>query len=121
LGYAQTGGIQGRVVDESQNPLAGASVHIKELNRQAGTNEDGLYSFTDVPHGTYTISVSFIGYEPGEQRITLSGAQQTVDFKLVPTGESLDEVVVIGYGTARKRDLTGSVASVQAKDFNKGV
>src|SRR5690606_38987429 len=79
------------------------------------------YSFTDVPHGTYTISVSFIGYEPGEQRITLSGAQQTVDFKLVPTGESLDEVVVIGYGTARKRDLTGSVASVQAKDFNKGV
>src|SRR5690606_19054434 len=49
------------------------------------------------------------------------GSVQTVDFSLLSSGESLDEVVVIGYGTARKRDLTGSVGSVQAKDFNKGV
>src|SRR5690606_355727 len=50
-----------------------------------------------------------------------AGMVQTVDFNLTSSGESLDEVVVIGYGTARRRDLTGSVASVQAKDFNKGV
>ncbi|WP_188504694.1 SusC/RagA family TonB-linked outer membrane protein [Parapedobacter pyrenivorans] len=120
-GYTQTGGIQGKVVDESQAPLAGASVHIAELNRQAGTNEQGLYTFTDVPDGTYVVTVSFIGYEQAEQTVTVSGSVQTIDFELVPSGENLDEVVVIGYGTTRKRDLTGSVASVQAKDFNKGV
>ncbi|SEL78162.1 SusC/RagA family TonB-linked outer membrane protein [Parapedobacter koreensis] len=121
LGHAQTGGIQGKVVDENSNPLAGASVMIKELDRQAATNAEGLYSFTNVPQGTYTLSASFIGYQTAERSVTLSSAEQLVDFSLVSSGESLDEVVVIGYGTARKRDLTGSVASVQAKDFNKGV
>ncbi|MEC3878029.1 carboxypeptidase-like regulatory domain-containing protein [Parapedobacter sp. 10938] len=120
-GYAQTGGIQGKVSDEGQQPLVGASVHVVELNRQAGTNEEGNYSFTDVPDGTYTLTVSYIGYEQAERTITVSGSVQTLDFNLISSGESLDEVVVIGYGTARKRDLTGSVASVQAKDFNKGV
>lgn len=121
LGYAQTGGIQGKVVDESQQPLAGASVVIKELDRQAGTNEAGLYSFTDIPYGTYTLSVSFIGYQTTERSVTLSSAEQLVDFNLVSGGESLDEVVVIGYGTTRKRDVTGSVASLQPEDFNQGV
>ncbi|MBK1438510.1 SusC/RagA family TonB-linked outer membrane protein [Parapedobacter sp. ISTM3] len=121
LGYAQAGGIQGKVVDESQQPLAGASVVIKELDRQAGTNAEGLYSFTNVPYGTYTLSVSFIGYQSMERSVTVSSAEQLVDFNLVSSGESLDEVVVIGYGTARKQDVTGSVASLQPKDFNKGV
>ena len=119
-GYAQTGGIQGKVSDENQQPLVGASVHIVELNRQAGTNEQGNYSFTGVPDGTYTLTVSYIGYEQAERAVTVAESVQTVDFSLLSSGESLDEVVVIGYGTARKRDLTGSVASVQAKDFNKG-
>lgn len=120
-GYAQTGGIQGKVLDESQQPLVGASVHIVELNRQAGTNEQGNYSFTGIPDGSYTLTVSYIGYEQAERTVTVSGSVQVVDFGLTSSGESLDEVVVIGYGTARRRDLTGSVASVQAKDFNKGV
>ena len=119
-GYAQTGSIQGTVQDENQQPLAGASVHIVELNRQAGTDDQGHYTLTGIADGTYTLRVSYIGYEEGERTVTVSGAAQTVDFFLTPGGESLDEVVVIGYGTARKRDLTGSVASVQAKDFNKG-
>lgn len=120
-GYAQTGGIQGKVLDESQQPLVGASVHIVELNRQAGTNEQGNYSFTGIPDGSYTLTVSYIGYEQAERTVMVSGSLQVIDFSLTSSGESLDEVVVIGYGTARRRDLTGSVASVQAKDFNKGV
>jgi len=120
-GHAQTGGIQGTVTDENQQPLAGASVNIVELNRQAGADEQGNYSFTGVADGTYTLVVSYIGYEEAERTVTVAGSVATVDFSLVPGGESLDEVVVIGYGTARRRDLTGSVASVQAEDFNKGV
>ena len=119
-GYAQSGGIQGTVSDENQQPLAGASVHIVELDRQAGTDEQGSYTFTGIPDGTYTLRVSYIGYEDAERTATIAGTVQTVDFSLTPGGESLDEVVVIGYGTARRRDLTGSVGSVQAKDFNKG-
>lgn len=120
-GYAQTGSIQGRVVDEFNEPLAGASVRIKELNRQAGTNDQGVYSFSNLSNGTYTIAVSYVGYEGTEQVATVSEGEQTVNFTLRADGESLDEVVVIGYGTTRKQDVTGSVASLQTKDFNKGV
>ena len=120
-GHAQTGGVQGKVLDESNQPLAGASVLIKELNRQTSTNDEGLYSLANIPDGTYTISVSYIGYETASGTVTISGSQQVRDFALQPDGESLDEVVVIGYGTSRKQDVTGSVASLQPKDFNRGV
>jgi len=119
--FAQTGSIQGSVLDENGTPLAGASLTIVGLDRQTATDNAGVYSFSDVPNGTYTVSVSFVGFETAEQQITVTGSQQTLDFKLVSSGEALDEVVVIGYGTTRRSDLTGSVASVQADDFNKGV
>lgn len=121
LGYSQQGGVQGKIVDENNQPLAGASVLIKELNRQTSTNEEGLYSLANIPNGTYTISVSYIGYEATSGTVTISGNQQARDFTLQPDGESIDEVVVIGYGTTRKQDVTGSVASLQPKDFNQGV
>lgn len=119
--FAQTGSIQGVVQDENQQPLAGASVHLVELNRVAGTDDQGAYVFTGVPNGTYTVSVSYIGFQEASQRVTVSATVRVVDFTLVSGGENLDEVVIIGYGTTRKRDLTGSVASVRAEDFNKGV
>src|SRR3546814_14736871 len=74
-GYAQTGGIQGKVSDEGQQPLVGASVHIVELNRQAGTDEQGNYSFTDIPDGSYTLTVSYIGYEQTARHVPIPGSE----------------------------------------------
>src|SRR5690606_6218693 len=73
-GYSQTGGIQGKVVDESQQRLAGASVQIVQLNRQAGTNEEGNCFFACVPDGSYTLALSYIGYEQAERAVTVSGS-----------------------------------------------
>ncbi|WP_028298297.1 SusC/RagA family TonB-linked outer membrane protein [Olivibacter sitiensis] len=119
--YAQSGGIRGRIVDNNNEVMVGASVHIKELNRKAGTNQEGIYSFTNIPNGRYTVSVSFVGHQTAESTVTISGSQEVLDFTLQPDSESLNEVVVIGYGVSRRQDVTGSVASLQAKDFNQGV
>src|SRR5690606_28355029 len=78
-GYAQTGGIQGKVQDGDQQPLAGASVHIVELNRQAGTDEAGNYSFTGIPNGSYTVTASYLGYEQATRTVTVAGSIQTAD------------------------------------------
>ncbi|MFN0034290.1 MAG: SusC/RagA family TonB-linked outer membrane protein, partial [Saprospiraceae bacterium] len=77
---------------------------------------DGSYSI-EVPAGATQLRIAYTGY--AEQVVTL-GASNTVDVSMKASG-ILDEVVVIGYGSVRKSDLTGSVASVSEKDFNKGL
>ncbi|GAA4793276.1 TonB-dependent receptor [Olivibacter ginsenosidimutans] len=117
---AQNANITGRVLDETNQPLPGASIQIKELNKAVGTNEDGSFSIANIANGKYTLVASFIGYLPQEKTITVTGQSVTITFNMQPDAQGLDEVVVVGYGTQRKSDLTGAVASVGAKDFNKG-
>ncbi|MEO8712818.1 MAG: SusC/RagA family TonB-linked outer membrane protein, partial [Parafilimonas sp.] len=81
------------------------------------TDATGHYKLT-VPSGTTTVVVTYVGYSPQEIDVT-SSFDAAVNLK--PDNSTLSEVVVIGYGTARRRDVTGSITSVQAKDFNKGV
>jgi len=121
MAVAQNSNITGRVLDETNQPLPGASIRIKELNRSVGTNTDGTFSIANIANGQYTLVASFIGYISQEKSVSVTGESVTVTFNMVSDAAGLDEVVVIGYGTARKSDLTGSVASLQTKDFNKGV
>lgn len=112
--FAQaTSTVTGTVRDEQGQSLPGVSVSVK------GTSNGGL---TDV-NGHYTIKVaslqntlvfSFVGYTTSEVAI---GGRTTVNVSLKETAQNLNEVVVIGYGTVKKRDLTGSVASVSGKDI----
>lgn len=109
--------VKGKVTDaESGEPLIGASVSVVGTTRGASTDVDGNY-MVDVPAGSTQIRCAYTGY--AEQVITL-GTSNVVDFSMKP-GSVLDEVVVIGYGVAKKSDLTGSVGSVNEKNFNKGV
>lgn len=109
--------VKGKVTDaESGEPLIGASVSVVGTTRGATTDVDGNF-VVDVPNGSTQLRCAYTGY--AEQTITL-GTSNVVDFALKP-GSVLDEVVVIGYGVAKKSDLTGSVASVNEKNFNKGV
>ncbi|MCH5715203.1 carboxypeptidase-like regulatory domain-containing protein [Niabella hibiscisoli] len=65
---------------------------------------DGAFSFSKLEDGNYTVTASFIGYTSGTQSVNIAdGKAQTVDFTLTPVAQSIDEVVVIGYGTARKK------------------
>ena len=114
--FAQQRTITGRVTDNTGAPVAGATVTVKGTNIATSTGSDGTYRL-DVPESAGTLVISAVGYGNMESAITGS----TVDVGLTTSQSNLNEVVVIGYGTARKRDLTGSVASVKAKDFNQGV
>jgi len=118
--YAQNSNITGKVLDEKNEPLPGASIQIKELKKSVGTNTDGTFSIAGLANGRFTLVASYIGYVQQEKVVTVSGASASVVFTMQPDAQGLDEVVVVGYGTQRKSDLTGAVASVGAKDFNKG-
>ncbi len=110
--------ITGRVVDSKDaSPIAGASVQPKGGSGGTTTGTDGTFRLS-VDDNVNTLVVSYVGY--GTQEVNISG-KTNVDVSIVATGGSnMNEVVVIGYGTARKKDLTGSVVTVSSKDFNQG-
>ena len=109
--------IKGTVTDENGNPLPGVNVQVEGTTIGVISDINGKYSI-NTPKEDVVLIFSFIGYN--NQKVSASG-KTTIDIKFVPTITSLDEVVVIGYGTMKKSDLTGSVTSVNSKDFVKGM
>jgi len=118
--FAQSGGIKGKVIDETNLPIPGSSVTIDGTSLGATTDPNGDYVITGLKAGNYTVTVKFLGYNTATKTVTVGNSVVTVDFALKAQNTALNEVVVVGYGTQRKKDLTGSVVSVTAKDFNQG-
>jgi iron complex outermembrane receptor protein len=115
---AQNKIITGKVTDKKDgSPLIGVSV-ITQLGAPGGaiTNVDGAYRIS-VPEGTKSLIFTYVGYN----NLTVSISGTTVNASMESISKALNEVVVIGYGTQRVKDATGSVASLSTKDFNKGV
>jgi len=105
--------ITGKVLSPTGDPLAGASVRIK--GGTLGTSTDSAGNFTlNVPDGA-TLVISYVGYQ--SQELAVSGRNR-FDITLTALPGSINEVVVIGYGTARKRDLTGAVSTINSRDIN---
>ncbi|MVN20463.1 SusC/RagA family TonB-linked outer membrane protein [Mucilaginibacter arboris] len=115
FGQAKSLKITGTVIDSHKQPLIGVNVRVK--NGQAGTSTDvnGKYVIT-VPDNKSTLVFSYIGFVTQEQ---LVGSRAVINVVLAEQSSGLNEVVVIGYGTAKKKDLTGSVAQVSIQDLNK--
>ncbi|MGJ1264815.1 SusC/RagA family TonB-linked outer membrane protein [Sphingobacterium spiritivorum] len=114
---AQTRVLTGKVVDENASPLAGATIKVKGSTVATSSNAGGDFSI-EIPTDAKSLEVSFIGYLTKD--VPISGNDITI--ALEPNADhGLDEVVVIGYGTARKKDLTGAMVTIGAKDFNKGL
>lgn len=116
---AQTGSISGKVLDETGLPLPGASIVVKGTTRVTSTDGNGNFKLTGLTNGSSTLSASFIGYQTLDKVVNVT-ENSTADFKMVPDAQKLNEVVVIGYGTAEKKNLTGSITTVGSKDFQKG-
>ena len=115
--WAQTAAtVSGTVTDETGEPLIGASVTVPGHQGGVTTDIDGNYRIA-LPAGARQLTFSYVGYDT--RTVDVTGA--TLDIQLQPTSESLQEMVVIGYGTTKKNDLTGSVTAISEKDFNKGV
>lgn len=106
--------VSGTVVDTEGEPLAGATVLEKGTSNGTSTDIDGNYVIT-VNEGK-TLVFSYVGYNSQEVKVT--GPKH--DVTLSDNAELLDEVVVVGYGTMRRKDVTGSISTVNAKDLNVG-
>jgi TonB-linked SusC/RagA family outer membrane protein len=111
----QTNSINGLVTDGSTNePLIGVNITVRATTRGVVTDANGKFTL-DVAPGE-TLVVSYVGYLSEE---VVVGDQKNITVKLMPDVQKLDEVVVIGYGTVKKKDLTGSVGSVKSDDITK--
>ena len=113
---AQTKNVTGKITDEKGTAIPGATVQIKGTSTGTVSNTDGVFSLS-APSSAILV-VSFIGY--ASQEVNVAGKTE-INVSLVPENTTLTDVVVVGYGIARKKDLTGAVASLKAKDFNKGI
>lgn len=114
---AQQRTVTGKVTAPDGTPLAGASVTV--VGQRSGVTTDASGNFSiNVPANAKQLSISYVGSET--KRVDITSASNVV-VQLVNTAANLSEVVVTGYGTSQKRDLTAAISHVTAKDFNKGV
>lgn len=109
--------VTGTVVDENKQPLPGVAILIVGSSSGTTTDFDGKFSLT-LPAGSSELQFSFIGYETV---ILTVPSENVIRLQMKPQTTTLEDVVVIGYGTRRKSDLTGAVTNVSSKDFNEGV
>jgi TonB-dependent starch-binding outer membrane protein SusC len=109
--------VQGKITDENNQPMVGVSIVVAETNLGTSTDINGEFSLR-IPEGKKELRISFIGY--GTTTLTIP-ANNPINLQMKPSAQDLGEIVVIGYGTQRKGDLTGSISNVSTKDFNKGI
>ncbi|MDR0681318.1 MAG: SusC/RagA family TonB-linked outer membrane protein [Dysgonamonadaceae bacterium] len=113
--YAQKT-IKGQVTDLTGESIIGASVVVSETSQGTVTDIDGYFTLNNVEINS-SIEISYIGYQT--QKIVFTG-QETIQVVLIEDTKLLDEVVVIGYGSQTKKELTGAITSLKPGDFNQG-
>ncbi len=110
--------ITGKVTDaQTREPLTGCTVLVKGTSIGTTTGADGTYSIK-VPGDETVLVFQFIGYKPVERPV---GRQTSMNVELQNDAAELSQVVVIGYGSTTKKDMTGAVTSLKSTDFNKGI
>lgn len=114
--FAQSRIIKGTVYDEHKDALIGASVILKGTSQGTITDIDGNFSVEASDKNTVLI-VSYIGYDAQEINV---GSQTFVKVQLKPSSLALEEVVVVGYGSQKKSELTAAISSVKSSDFVRG-
>lgn len=113
--FAQTHTIIGKITDKNNDPLTGVVVSVKNAAVGTISDIDGNYSI-QVPANSSVLVFSFIGYET--QSVTI-GNQRNINVTLTESVVNLDQVVVVGYGTMKKSDLTGAISSIDASQIQK--
>ena len=120
LAFAQTG-VKGNITDASGNPLYNASVLVEGQGKGAVSNEKGYYEITGLKAGTYKLIFKFMGFNSQTDEVTIVANQMvTNDFQFASKVQETGDIVVIGYGTQRTKDLTGSAAVITEKNFVQG-
>lgn len=115
--YAQSRIIQGTVTDDHNEPIPGVSVSVKSSGKSTSANADGRFTIT-VNGSADVVTFTFVGFVTKEVRV---GEGHVLNVSLTPDIKQLNDVVVIGYGTSSRSDVTGSITTVKSEDFNQGV
>lgn len=117
LGILAQSTLKGTVLDgANSSPLPGANIIVEGSKNGTTTDFDGKFTISNIKTGD-VITISYIGYK--DQKITFNN-QNNITITLQEDSKELKDVVVIGYGTVKKKDATGSVSTISSKDFNKG-
>ena len=106
--------ITGKITDDNGAPLSGVSVKVKGTDKGTTTNDQGIFTLNAEDNDVLVFS--YIGYEPQEIKV---GSKSEINMALVSVAKSLENIVVIGYGQVKKRDLTGAVVSVKSDEIKK--
>lgn len=109
--------VTGTITDADGVPMPGANILEKGTTNGTQTDFDGNFSMT-IADANATLVVSYIGF--ATQEVAVNG-RETIAIQMQTDASSLEEVVVVGYGTQRRKDVTGAIASVKSESFNKGV
>ncbi len=108
--------VSGTITDSVGTKVPGVSVNVKGTSVSALTDDAGKFSI-GVPSGKDTLVISYVGYTPQEISI---GGRTSINILLQTSSNKLDEVVVVGYGTSKKRDVTGAISSISADNLTLG-
>lgn len=111
----QDGTVQGRVTDDKGLPISGVTVSVKDMPMETTTDGEGSYRLNNVPAAAVLV-FSSVGYR--EQEVVADG-RKVLDIALITSSTEIDQVVVVGYGTERKENITGSIATINMED-NEG-
>lgn len=120
VGYGQNAGLKGKVLDETGEPLVGATILVEGTGKGMYSDADGNYSLTGLPAGEQVVVISYLGYEESRELVTLiEGESINLSTGMRLEGKSIDDVIIVGYGVERKREMTGSVSKVGTKEINE--
>jgi iron complex outermembrane receptor protein len=120
LALAQTG-VKGTITDASGTPLYNASVLVEGQGKGAVSNEKGYYEISGLKAGTYKLIFKYMGFNPQSDEVTIVANQMiSNDFQFASKVQETGDIVVIGYGTQRTKDLTGSATVINEKNFVQG-
>lgn len=110
--------LTGTVIDAiSRNPIEGVTVQLEAVTHSAITDRKGQFQFVTGQQFPVTLILTYVGYSRKVEVVQ----QSPVVIALNQEAEGLEEVVVIGYGTSRRKDVTEAITSIKASEFNKGV
>ena len=115
-GNAQT--IKGVVLDENKEPMIGAAIRVQGTTIGTTSNLDGQYTLINLTPGKLTLEFSFVGYEKQLKTVNLAAGQTlTQNMNMAENANLMNELIVVGYGVRRRRDVSGSIVKLDGKEL----
>ncbi|NVK28262.1 MAG: TonB-dependent receptor [Flavobacteriia bacterium] len=110
--------IKGVVTDEYNEPLPGVAVVVRGTDKSDVTDFNGMYEINGLEAGSYVVNFDVLGYVENQQGVDVAASgSATLNVKMEPSDNELDEVIVVGYGVQRKKEVTGSIVSLDSRQL----